>query len=420
MFDEGPPPVMRGDLFALLDPDGAATGGRAVSPAGIAKKARRLMQRVELGERTPGSPVVMQCLEELSLMGPGQDPVRAFSTLSTIRQRLKSLGLSRSRGLPGTLVGERLLVLPQSQRASVLRVLPAQEFRVWYVVTREAMVSPRWRPPEALEGDTRGEVADSALGPARYERPEVTFRLFRFGEGAADIRLCMRVIQEPGSYCEARAAGDGRRVALLTRDVIGVFEGDGRPVLSGRLPFGAEPAEGEDARLGQRGAEVTALALDGDVLGLNMRARSGAAAELALVSVSERRGFPIGVVGEDADGLELGPKEAFIIDGVQLVRMPLSVEAADGVRVFHFRPWFAEYPWSAKHLQSWDGARLWLSNGMKIIVLDAMLEQVLAEIVLPEPILDFAARGDEVWLAHHDARTARLRVAHWRLAGAGR
>ena len=53
---EPPPPVMRGDLFALLDPD---TPGKDVTPNRIASAARKLAQRVQSGKRAPGAPVVI-------------------------------------------------------------------------------------------------------------------------------------------------------------------------------------------------------------------------------------------------------------------------------------------------------------------------------------------------------------------------
>jgi len=460
MFDHDPPPVMRGDLFVLLDPDASSGTRRATAPEAIAKAAQKLARRVELGERAAGTPVVMQCLEELALIANQADPMRAFMTLSSIRQRLMSLGLARSRGLPGRLKSERVLVLPQSRQATVCRVLPAADHSVWYVATREAFPAYRWRDQdEVFEGLERPELADSAMGPPRVELTEVTFRLYRFGESSSDIRLCMRVVQEPGSFSEIHAAGDGNRVAMLSKDVIGVFESDGKPILSGRLPIGGQslksagqtdrptglaqkskggkrrgrsealvsataPAAKREAREGapaygklpERGAEVTAIALDGDVLGLNLKSHPDRPAELALIAINERRGFPVGVVGDDAQGLLLGPRQAYIIDGVQLVRLPLfSAPATDAIALFQFRPWFAEYPWTGRHLLAWDGKRLWFSNGSKLIVLSDGLDRVLAEIVLPEPIIDFTVTGNEVRLVHHDARAGRLTIALWEL-----
>ena len=408
MFGDGPPPVMRGDLFALLDPESGDgnRSRRATSPEGIARAAQRLVERVRAGERTSGSPVVMQCLDELASLESGA-PVKAFSTLSTIRQRLRTLGLATSRGLPGRLVEQRTLVLPQSKKAAVLRVLPAVDHKVWYVATREAFATPA--SASGLGKDPFGELArpellDVAMGPAHYDRPEVTFRLYRFGEGAADIRLCMRVIQEPGSYAPVQVAGDGRRVAMLSKDVIGVFDGEGRPVLSGRLPLG----EG-----GKGPTEVGAMALDNDVLGLTLRGRQEQASELALVSIGERRGFPVGKVGEEADHLVLGSRQAYVLDGLQLIRFPLF--SGGELTTFSFRPWFAEYPWSPRHPMGWDGERLWISNGRKLVVLSDGLDQVLGEIVLPAPIIDFAVAGREVWLVHQDVQAGRLEVARWML-----
>ncbi len=401
---------MRGDLFALLDPD---TPGKDVTPSRIASAARKLAQRVQAGKRAPGAPVVMQCLDELTQLSDGKDPMRAFWALSSIKQRLLALGLARSRTFPGRFVADRMLVLPQSRAAQLVRVLPSANHTIWYVATREAFPSYARRAEDAPFPETLPELPDSAMGPPHFELPEVTFRLFRFGEATADIRLCMRVVQEPGSFCDIVAAGDGERVALLSRDVIGVFESDGKPVLSGRLPIDVAPAtEGESAK----GGEVTAMALQGDILGLNLRPGRDKPVELALIAVSERKGFPVGVVGEDAQGLVLGPRQAYVLDGVQLVRMPLFTAAVDEpVKVFSVRPWFAEYPWSARHLMAWDGKRLWFSNGHKIIVLDESLDLVRAEIVLPEPIVDLHVVGSDVYLVHFDQSIGRVRIAHWEI-----
>jgi hypothetical protein len=399
-----PPPVMRGDLFALLDPE---AGGKDSTPNRIASAAKKLSQRVMSGERAPGPPVVMQCLDELTQLSDGKDPMRAFWALSSIRQRLLALGLARSRTFPGKFVGERVLVLPQSRLAQIVRVMPSAEGAVWYVATREAFPSYAQKSTDLPLPEGRPELDDTALGPPRIELAEVTFRLFRFGESAADIRLCMRVVQEPGSFCDIIATGDGERVALLSRDVIGVFESDGKPILSGRLPIDAEA---------DKGGEVTALALQGDILGINLRAATDKPVELALIAVSERKGFPVGVVGDDAQGLLLGPRQAYVLDGVQLVRLPLFGAPPDEpVKVFPVRPWFAEYVWSARHLLAWDGKRVWLSNGHKIIVLDESLDLVRAEIVLPEPIVDLHVSAKDVRLVHFEPGIGRVRIAHWEI-----
>lgn len=395
---------MRGDLFALLDPD---TGGKDSTPKRIASAAKRLSQRVVSGERAPGPPVVMQCLDELTQLSDGKDPMRAFWALSSIRQRLLALGLARSRTFPGTLVRERVLVLPQSRLAQIVRVLPSAKASVWYVATREAFPSYARKSTDAPLPEGRPELPDSALGPPRIDLSEVTFRLFRFGESSSDIRMCMRVVQEPGSFCDIVAAGDGDRVALLSRDVIGVFEADGKPILSGRLPIDAEP---------EKGGEVTAMALQGDILGLNLRSAKDAPVELALIAVSERKGFPVGVVGEDAQGLLLGSRQAYVLDGVHLVRVKLFTPGPDAsIKVFPVRPWFAEYVWSARHLLAWDGQRVWLSNGHKIVVIDESLDLVRAEIVLPEPIVDLHVTGNDVHLVHFDPGVGRVRISHWEI-----
>lgn len=399
-----PPPVMRGDLFALLDPE---AGDKGSTPGRIASAAKKLSQRVMSGERAPGPPVVMQCLDELTQLSDGKDPMRAFWALSSIRQRLLALGLARSRTFPGKLVGERVLVLPQSRLAQIVRVLPSAEGMVWYVATREAFPSYALKATDAPLPEGRPELDDSALGPPRIDLAEVTFRLFRFGESGSDIRLCMRVVQEPGSFCDVLATGDGDRVALLSRDVIGVFESDGKPILSGRLPIDPEP---------DKGGEITAMALQGDILGLNLRAARDKPVELALIAVSERKGFPVGVVGDDAQQLLLGPRQAYVLDGVQLVRLPLfGADPSEAVKVLAVRPWFAEYVWSARHLLAWDGKRVWLSNGHKIVVIDESLDLVRAEIVLPEPIVDLHVTGNDVRLVHFEPGIGRVRIAHWEI-----
>ena len=405
---------MRGDLFALLDPDGTGPatsskgGGRQGTPARIAAAAKHLASRVASGERAPGVPVVMQCLDELAQLDEGKDAMRAFWALASVRQRLLALGLARARSFPGTFVGDRVLVVPQTRQAQVIRVLPAEERTTWFVATREAFPSTARKSEDVPLPEGRPELDDTALGPPRIDLAEVTFRLFRFGASPTDIRLCMRVVQEPGSFCDVLMTGDGERVAMLSRDVIGIFDGDGKPVLSGRLPVDTDAS---------KGAEITAMALQGDILGLNLRAAKDKVVELALIAVSERKGFPVGLVGDDAQGLLLGPRQAYVMDGVQLVRLPLfGASATEEIKVFSVRPWFAEYPWTAKHLMAWDGKRVWLSNGQKIVIIDEGLDLVRAEIVLPEPIVDLWVTASEVRLVHFDPTTGRVRVALWELA----
>lgn len=276
---------------------------------------------------------------------------------------------------------------------------------VWFVATREAS-----RAEGKTDGpdfdDARPEVPDTACGPVRWDHVEVTFRLYRFGERPSDIRMVMRVVQEPGAFCDILSASDGQRVALLSRDVIGVFDADGKAELSGRLPIEADL---------DKGAEVTAMALDGDILALNLRQSKDRPVELALIAVSERKGFPVGVVGEDATGLVLGERAAYVLDGVQLVRMPLFSGPEAEIRAFALRPWFAEYPWVPRTLMGWDGKRVWLSNGHKMILVDAELEHVRAEIVLPEPIVDFAVTAESIHLVHWEQAVGRLRIARYAL-----
>ncbi len=431
MSESGPPPIMRGDLFSLLDPEGAEpaegvsaptipeprskgkkakapaipdAGEAQVTPGGIGAAARRLIQRVAAGERAPGVAVVMQCLTELAQLSDDGDPMRAFWALASIKQRLLALGLAKSRAFPGVLVAERHLILPQARGAQVVRAMPAGGARdIWFVATRE--VNPFLGAPPGIEAipDGRPELADSALGPPLVPTVEVTFRMFRFGADPSDIRMVMRIQQEPGAFCDVLGAFDGERVALLSRDVLGVFDPDGKPILSGRIPF-QSTEEGI-------GAEVTAIALQADILALNLRQDRERPVELALIAIPERKGFPVGGVGDDASVLVLGPKQAYIVDGLTLVRMPLFAEKDEPVRVLAIRPWFAEYPWSARLFMAWDGTRVWLSNGQKMLVIDDDLAHVRAEIVLPEPIVDFSVAGTEVRLVHLDRDLGRLRIA---------
>lgn len=403
MFEERPPPILRGDLFTLLDPDGM---GRDVTPGRVAQAAQRLVSRVQAGKRTAGAPVVMQCLQELAALSDGHDPMRAFWALTSIRQRLVALGHATTRGLPFPLESRRVLVLPQAgPHTQVARVLKAGGERdVWFVATREA--APIDPEPPALVAEGRPSVPDTACGPIVAPVVETTFRLFRFGERASDIRMVMRVVQEPGAFCDVQAASDGDKVALLSRDVIGIFDAEGHPQLSGRLPIDADV---------DKGAEVTAMALASNILGLNLRHARDRAVELALIAIDERKGFPVGVVGDDAGGLVLGERAAYIIDGVQLVRLPLFTTGEAEVKVFPLRPWFAEYPWTTRLIGCWDGRRVWISNGRKLVIIDEDLAEVRAEIVLPEPIVDFVVANRTLHLVHYEEGIGRLRIGRYLL-----
>jgi len=402
MFEERPPPILRGDLFTLLDPDGM---GRDVTPGKVAQAAQKLVSRVQSGKRTAGAPVVMQCLQELAALSDGHDPMRAFWALTSIRQRLVALGHATARELPFPLKARRALVLPQAGagRTQVARALKAGGDRdVWFVATREAAPVVQDPPELAVEG--RPALADSACGPVVHPVVETTFRMFRFGERASDIRMVMRVVQEPGAFCDIQAASDGQRVALLSRDVIGIFDADGAPQLSGRLPIDADI---------DKGAEVTAMALAGNILGLNIRHAKERPVELALIAIDDRKGFPVGVVGDDANGLVLGERAAYVVDGVHLVRLPLFASSEAEVKVFPLRPWFAEYPWTTRLTGSWDGRRVWISNGRKIVIVDEDLAEVRAEIVLPEPIVDFVVTEGTLHLVHAEEGVGRLAIGRY-------
>ncbi len=404
MFDDPTPPVMRGDLFALLDPDPSA---EALTPERISEAAQALARRVARGERAPGDAVVMDCLDQLvglaaaaaAAADDDDDAGRAWPTLDRIRRRLSARSAAESRApLPWRRTRERVIVLPQRRSASLVRAMPIGEG--YFAMIREA--TPASRPPRADLGDgERPDTDDAALGPPALVPPvDVAFRLFRFGEAASDIRLAMHIGQEAGTYREVLCAGGGDRFAVLCGAVMGVFNQSGQAIMSGRVPGDKERAPG---------AEVTAIALEGDMLALNMRADAGRPVEMALLNIAERRGLPIGTVGEDASALALGDRCAFVVDGLNLVRVPLFDSGAE-VRVLRLRPWFAEYPWRPRKLIAWGAGRLWVCNGDKIVLFDNGLDRVLGEVVLPQRVVDMSVRDAELCLVTYDPNHSVARI----------
>lgn len=388
MFDRTtPPPVMRGDLFALLDPE---LEDAAVTPLSIAASAQRLVEQVTLGERRPGTPAVMRCLEGIAALDDDTTTIgEGFTRLSAIRRTLVGLGAMRGHVLPWPRLRDRTVVLPQKRSASVVRVLPAGEG--YFVLTREASEVPSKAPAELPEGEPDRD--DVAFGAVLVPPVDTTFRLFRFGAEPSDIRLVMRIVQEAGTYRPVLSHGDGARVAVVSRDVVGIFDAKGTAVVSGRVPLdiGVES-----------GSEVTSVALEGDVLALNLRAAGGRPVELALMNLTQKKGFPIGVVGDDASAMVLGERQAFVVDGLNLLRVPLFQSDAS-IEVLRLRPWFAEFPWSVHKYVAWDAGRVWVSNGRKLVIVADDLSAVLGEVVLPEPIVDMHVRDGELVLVTHDA-----------------
>lgn len=398
MLEDTSPPLMRGDLFGLLDPDG---GDAPLTPQRIGLAAQRLLDRVTLGERSPGAPLLMDCLGELArLAGLRAGGVEGFATLDTVRQRLLRLGDVRGAALPFAPLRERSVVLPQKRSASLVRAVPLGD--VCFVLTREAAAAAGEHVPELEGGRPEGD-GDRAIGPAVVPPVDVTFRLFRFGTEASDIRMIVRIVQETGTYRSVLCVGDGERLAVLSRDVVAVFDAQGQSVLSGRVPLDPDA---------DHGAEVTAMALDGDILALNMREARERPVELALLNLAEKRGLPVGVVGEEAGVMVLGDKRAYVIDGLNLVSIPLFQPGAE-IGVLRLRPWFAEYAWRPYELLAWGAGRVWVSNGQKIVVARDDLAAVVAEIVLPEPIVDLHLYDGELSLVTYDPALALAQVSTW-------
>jgi hypothetical protein len=396
-------PILRGDLFAILDPE---PGPGQLTPGRVGRGARRLLRRIDKGERSPGAPPLMALLGDIAAVRDDADPVESWRRLSHVRANLKSLALG-SGGLRATLVSERSLIIPQTHVAEVSRVVPAGGGRdVWFVLTREVIAAPA----EALLEDYAfpdpdERELDAPLGPPLLLPFEATWRLFRFGERAFDIRAIMRIAQPARGYDCVHVAGDGQRIAVVTTERVGIFDADGQSVASSQLPFGRRA--GEEAL-------VAGIALDGDTLAMNLRQRPDAPFELALIDMRTRRGFPVGHTGANPSSLTLGPRQAYLTDDDTIVRLGLFGESASSEPVaLELAPWFAEYGPPGRILTAYGGEALWVSNGQKLLDVDPDRMQVRAEHALPEPIVDLHASGQELWLVHHDRDIARIRLGIW-------
>jgi hypothetical protein len=397
-------PILRGDLFTILDPD---PGPGQLTPGRVGRGARRLLRRVEKGERSAGAPPLMALLADIAAVRDDADPVESWRRLSHVRANLKSLALGSGSGLSATLVSERSLVIPQTHVAEVSRVVPAGGGRdVWFVLTREVTSAPT----EALLDDYTfpdpdERELDAPLGPPLLLPFEATWRLFRFGERAFDIRAIMRIAQPARGYDRVHVASDGQRVAVVTTDKVGIFDAEGQTVASSQLPFGRRA--GEEAL-------VAGIALDGDTLAMNLRQRPDAPFELALIDMRTRRGFPVGHTGASPASLTLGPRQAYLTDDDTIVRLGLFGESTASEPVsLDLSPWFAEYGPLGRILTAYGGEALWVSNGQKLLDIDADKMEVRAEYTLAEPIVDLHASGQELWLVHHDRDVARIRLGIW-------
>jgi len=398
MFDRDAPPVMRGDLFSLLDPE---VSDHPLGPADIAAEARRLAEQVTRGDRVPGTSTVMACLDALTRIDrSSQSTAQAFRELGAVRARLIALGEGRGHPLPWRRLRERSVVLPQRRAATVIRVVPCDDG--YFALLREAQAAEDPVLPE-LDASGLPDGEGGASGPAHIPPVDVTYRLFRFGREASDVRLAMRIIQESGTYRPVLCDGDGRRVALISRDIVGVFDADGKVNLSGRVPLDMDA----DA-----GAEITSMALEGDILAINMRSASGRSVELAMMNLAQKRGLPIGVVGEEASAMVLAERHAFVVDGLNLLRVPLLIPN-ESIAVFRLRPWFAEHPYCPSMLIGWDDGRVWISNGRKLVIVTEDLEVVLAELTLPEPIVDLHLGSGELVLVTHDPTLGVAAITVW-------
>jgi hypothetical protein len=415
-FAMQPRPILRGDIFGLLDPD---PGPSQTTPGRIGKAARRLQRIVERGERTPGAPQVMMLLAELAAVRDSDEPMEAWRRLHHVRQNLKAMALGESRRFPAKIIAERVLVLPQTRTADVLRVVPAGGERdVWFVLTREvvtlstetildnyAFPEPAQAEAEESEAEPVDGPTDGALGPPLVTPFEAAWRMFRFGERAFDIRALMRIVQPAPDYDTVHVASDGQRVAVVTTERVGIYDEEGQSAMASQLPFGRRAGEE---------ATVAGIALDGDTLAMNIRQRPDAAFELALIDLRTRRGFPVGSTGMTPMALTLGPRQAYLFDDDRVVRLGLfAAEKEKRVRELGLGPWFAEYGPQPRMMACFGGDALWVSNGVKLLEIDPDLEFVRDELTLPDPIIDMTVNGRELRLIHHDRDTARVQIRTW-------
>ncbi len=391
---------MRGDVFGLMEPDPTA---QPVTPERIGRAATALMELVAAGSRTAGPPELMACLTslaELAVEDPGAvlEPRAAYTVLRDVRAQLVELGRQAAAPLPWPKISERTVVLPQSRSATLVRAVAAGE--VYFVLTRE--VTANARPDHVDFAFPEGRPEDtSALGPPSVPPVDVTYRLFRYGPDPSDIRMVMRIVQEAGTYRPVLCVSDGDRIAVLSRDVLGIFNQQGEAALSGRVPLDQDMTVG---------AAVTSMALAGDIMALAIRPARDEPVELAIMNVAEKKGLPVGVVGHDANALTLGEKQAYVVDGLNLVRVPLFDKERSGVDVFWQRPWFAEYPYNAHRMMAHDDDAVWLSDGRKIVILADDLSHVRTEITLQDPILDLDVHDGRLSLVTFEPELAVAKI----------
>jgi hypothetical protein len=403
-----PPPILRGDLFALLDPD---TGAVQVTPGRIGSGARKLLRAVRGGERRPGAPPLMALLGDLAQVRDDGDPVSAWQRLGHIRKNLKSLAFGEGAAFPAALVSERTLIIPQAAPTEVMRVLPVGPERdVWFALTREVVPLGT----EALLRDYRfpepGEaLPDSGLGPPLMPPIEAAWRLFRFGERTFDIRAILRLAQVGDAYDLVHLATDGERIAVVATDRLAIFDTRGNSLMASQLPFGRRAGEE---------AHVADIALDGDTVAMNLRQRPDAPFEIALIDLRSRRGFPVGSGGLTPSSLTLGPRQVYLMDDDRVTRLALfDSEASKTPRELLLGPWFAEYPPASRMRACFGAGSYWVSNGHKLLRVAQDLDHVEDELTLPEPVIDFSVSGNELRLVHGDRTTATVRVAIWELEG---
>ncbi len=406
-----PPPILRGDLFALLEPD---NGPAQLTPGRIGSGARKLLRAVRSGERTAGAAPLMALLGDMAQVRDDGDPVTAWQRLGHIRKNLKLLAFGDGRPFPAALVTERTLIIPQAAPSEVVRVVPVGPERdVWFALTREVVPLGT----EALLRDYRfpepGEAAlpDSGLGPPLVTPFEAAWRLFRFGERTFDIRAILRLAQIGEDYDTVHVATDGERVAVVATDRLAIFDTRGNSLMASQLPFGRRAGEE---------AFVADIALDGDTLAMNLRQRPGAPFEIALIDLKNRRGFPVGSAGLAPSHITLGPRQVYLTDEDRVTRLALfDGEKSKSVEELVLAPWFAEYPPTARMRPAFGAGSFWVSNGQKLLRVAQDLSHIEDELTLPEPILDFSVSGQELRLVHSDRTTATVRVAIWELDGEG-